>query len=224
MPRVHTQIARNDIYEEGKQVKDPKTKTGTRLDSSQPANKNDKVIVKKGQTYYWWKFRYGGKRISTTYPKASQLTQSAYLGQLYDIQERMGDIRQAVDHPDDFDGVVDEIKSDLENLKDETQSSLDNMPEQLQSAPTGELLQERVDALESAISEFDGLDFTDYEEDEDAIRAEAIEELQLDEDDEESLQDRETEINDAMERIRQEKRDEWLDEKSEEVGNISLEG
>jgi hypothetical protein len=34
--------------------------------------------IKKGDSYYWWKFRFGGKRTSKTAPKASQLTQSEF--------------------------------------------------------------------------------------------------------------------------------------------------
>ena len=38
--------------------------------------------IEKGDSYYWWKFRYGGIRKSKTRPKRSQLTQSR-AGEVY---------------------------------------------------------------------------------------------------------------------------------------------
>jgi len=107
------------------------------------------------------------------------------------------------------------MKENLENLKDETQGSLDNMPESLQSSPTGELLQERVDALDNAISEFEGIDI-DYEEpDEDEIRQDIAtdEDIELEEVTQEQIQN-----------VIDEKLQEWLDEKTSEIQGISLEG
>lgn len=40
------------------------------------------------------------------------------------------------------------------------------MPEGLQQGDTGQLLQERIDGLDSLISELDGVDFTEPDEDE----------------------------------------------------------
>lgn len=56
----------------------------------------------------------------------------------------------------DEDGL-ESIKSEVESLKDDLQDRLDNMPEQLQYSPTGELLQERIDGLDSAIDELDSI-------------------------------------------------------------------
>ena len=47
--------------------------------------------IKKGEPYYWWKFRHDRDRISKTPPRPSQLTQSEYLGRVYGIQERIED-------------------------------------------------------------------------------------------------------------------------------------
>ncbi len=44
--------------------------------------RKDNPVCKAGESYYWWKFRYGGKRYSLTRPRPSQLTQSAYFGGL----------------------------------------------------------------------------------------------------------------------------------------------
>lgn len=124
--------------------------------------RKDNPAVKKGESYFWWKFRYGGKRYSATRPRQSQLTQSAYFGQLYSLQEMIEDYE--VNDNDDFTSLRDEVASELDNLRDETQGSLDNMPESLTYSPTGELLQERVDACENAQSEVENIDEFDDEE------------------------------------------------------------
>ena len=115
--------------------------------------RKDNPVAQKGESYYWWKFRFGGKRYSKTYPKRSQLTQSAYFGALYDLCEVIEDYEIEPGEASDVENMRDEIESELNNLLDECQSSLDNMPESLQYSPTGELLQERIDALENAINE-----------------------------------------------------------------------
>lgn len=44
------------------------------------------------------------------------------------------------------------------------QERLDNMPEQLQYAPTGEMLQERIDSIQSAIDDIDGVEYPDKDD------------------------------------------------------------
>lgn len=61
--------------------------------------------------------------------------------------------------------VAEEIKGALEEIRDELQDKLDNMPEQLQYAPTGETLQERIDALDSCMDELDSIDIEDIKSD-----------------------------------------------------------
>lgn len=55
----------------------------------------------------------------------------------------------------------DSIIADLEEIRDEQQDRLDNMPEGLQQGDTGMLLQDRIDCLESAISDLESIDFED---------------------------------------------------------------
>lgn len=231
MARAHlVSKANKNIYENGKRVTYTSKKgkrigeQKSKLDRTIPANDSDKILIAKGESYYWWKFKNSEKSFSKTRPKNSQLTRSGYLSQLYNLQDRLSDIRGNVSEADDLSSAVDDIKSDLESLKEECEGSLENMPEHLQeSSSSGELLHERIDSLDNAISELEGIDCEDYEEpDKDELRTEAIEELQLDEDDEETLQDRETEINDAMERIKEEKLSDWLDEKCEEINGVEL--
>lgn len=128
--------------------------------------------IKKGDSYYWWKFRYGGKHVSKTPPRPSQLTGSEFLSTVYAVQESLGDC-SADDDRDDIKSCVEEVISELNNLKDETDGKLSNMPDSLQTGPTGELLQNRVDELDSMISELESIDL----DDEDKPLEELVEEL-----------------------------------------------
>ena len=112
--------------------------------------------IKKGQPYYWWKFRYGGKHTSLTRPRASQLTQSEFIGAVLSLQERVEDSSPST--VEDFESERDDIISELENLRDETQEKFDNVPESLQYGPTGELLQARIDSVDSVISDLQSVD------------------------------------------------------------------
>ena len=56
------------------------------------------------------------------------------------------------------------IADELSNILDETQDSLDNMPEGLQEGDTGQLLQERIDNLDEAISELESIDYESIKE------------------------------------------------------------
>jgi hypothetical protein len=163
--------AQKNIYTIGKYVKYDSKKGKragqqlTKLDRTVPKDKSDAIFIAKGESYYWWQFKNGGKHFSKTAPKPSQLTQSNYLSQLYSIQESMDDPK--AETADDLQAFVEDIKEQLESLKEETEGSLENMPESLQQGPTGELLQERIDALDNAINELDGIDLEfDSESDE----------------------------------------------------------
>jgi phage-related minor tail protein len=114
------------------------------------------IGVKKGEPYYWWAFRFGGKHRSKTPPKASQLTQSEFLGAMADIEERIQGIAD-----DDLAAAkteVEEIVSELESLASEQEDKLGNMPDGLQQGSTGELLQSRADTTNEMASELEGID------------------------------------------------------------------
>jgi len=119
------------------------------------ARKNNPVC-KAGESYYWWKFRYGGKHYNLTPPKASQLTQSPYLSVIYSCQEQW----ENLDDPNGLDPEqwdvsyivtwLGEIADSMESIKDELfelvakyEESADNMEEFFSGA-------ERVDQLRDA--------------------------------------------------------------------------
>ena len=119
--------------------------------------------IEVGDKYFWWKFRVGGMRYSKTYPKPQQLTQSAFYQAQYDITDAIGELGGYNSVPD-LEAAVEAIKEQLEELRDEQEEKRDNMPESLQDSPTGELLQERYDACDEMITEFDNIEYPDEDE------------------------------------------------------------
>jgi hypothetical protein len=131
--------------------------------------------IKKGDSYYWWSVMMGSrgvKRYSLTKPKASQLTNSEFWQAVYGAQESADDAppKSIEDAEADRDNLVDE----LTNLKDETDDKFNNMPDGLQQGDTGQLLEERVSALDEAISELEAVDF-DFEPSEDDLPEDKLE-------------------------------------------------
>lgn len=113
--------------------------------------------------HYVWsmKMQRGGvTKRSLDRPRASQLTLSPYKVQAHLINEAIEDTTLG-EEPDIslLQAAQQDLIDQASELRDETQDSLDNMPEGLQQGSTGELLQERLDALETFIQELEGLDF-----------------------------------------------------------------
>ncbi|AWY02841.1 hypothetical protein [Alteromonas phage JH01] len=130
------------------------------------AARKDNPVAKKGESYYWWAFRYGGKHYSLTPPKASQLTQSEFLSRYYELSEI-----EFADNLEDLKSQRDEMVETLEELGDMAQESLDNMPDALQEGDTGQMLQERIDGCEEWKGELENLEFEceDDETEEEAV-------------------------------------------------------
>ena len=55
--------------------------------------------IKKGEKYYTWKFRFGGRRRQKERPLPEQLTQSGYLQEWYPLQREIESPRSAVTRP-----------------------------------------------------------------------------------------------------------------------------
>lgn len=129
-------------------------------DRSQPHDKNDVLLVRKGESYYHWQFMHGPVHVSRERPRESQLTQSAHKSAIFSINERIEDLTT-----DDMtgDGCLDDIISDIENEISECEDALSNIPDQLQEGPAGQTLQEYIDALNDLQSELEGID-VDIEE------------------------------------------------------------
>lgn len=109
--------------------------------------------IKKGDMYYYVKIKTGPRssRVirSLKPPKRSQLTSSSYLSQLYDIEDNiaaMTEINEAADYAEQ-----------LRTLGEEQRDNLSNMPDSLQQSETGQMLEERADACDSAADEIESI-------------------------------------------------------------------
>lgn len=182
------------------------------------AAKKDNPVAKTGEPYYWWKFRFGGKHYSRTRPRQSQLTQSAYLGSVYSIIEQIEDAE--LNSVEDFEALVESVRGDMEALRDETQSSLDNMPDSLQESPTGQLLQERIDALENIDSEMDCFDEFEFEEEELDEDDYAVEDYDSVEERDEAFKADKEEHESQEESRREEELGSWLEDAKTSLGEM----
>lgn len=130
--------------------------------------------IEIGDSYYWWKFRFGSKQCSKNRPARSQLTQSAFLSQFYGIEDRIAMCNSEISDQESFETFKEDITGEIEALREECQDSLDNMPEHLQdTSSSGELLTERIDGLEEWQDQIDGVECECEEED---MKQEAIDE------------------------------------------------
>ena len=117
---------------------------------------NPDAGIKKGDSYYWWKFRFGEKHCSKTRPRQSQLTQSDFLGTIYGLQESIEDILLVEATVQD--DAIDELRSaadEIRNLGVEQEDKIGNMPESLQESETAELLRSRGEACETLADELE---------------------------------------------------------------------
>jgi hypothetical protein len=196
--------ARNNIYEHGS-IRRYKSKKGMRkgqmleaLDRTMPKNKEDKILIKKGEPYYWYQFKGQEKTITKEAPRPQDLTRSAFYQSLYTIQDMIS--QATAGDTEEFDTVKNLVLVEIESLKDECQERLDAMPESLQeSSSSGELLRERIDALESWYSDIDSIDL---DADESNIRGELEDDYDDEDDLKEAIRDRVLEkVNEALEEL-----------------------
>lgn len=92
----------------------------------------------------------------------------------------------------------DDLYAELESQRDDLQERLDNMSEQLQYAPTGEMLQERIDSIQSAIDDIDGVEYPDKDD-------YTVERDDYEDEDEynEAKEDKDSEYEDAIDEFEQ---------------------
>lgn len=153
----------------------------------------DNPVCLKGESYYWWKFRFGGKHYSLTPPRGSQLTQSAYYGTVRGLVETIDDYK--CEEPTDLESLRDEVASDIRQAGEECNESKENMPEGLQEGDTGQMLEERYNTCEAAGDELEGMDL-DFES-------------ELDADDKDITDD-----------DRDQEKQEWISEKKDEMSEF----
>lgn len=110
-------------------------------------------------SYYKWSFRYGGTHYSKTYPRQSQLTQSEYYSAVYKLQEEIQDFVGTTQDSlrDARDGWVDTARE----IGDECLEKFENMPEGFQCGDTGQLLEQRAEAMDAWAGDLEAIDLED---------------------------------------------------------------
>jgi DnaJ-class molecular chaperone len=177
--------------------------------------------IKAGESYWWWKFRYGGKYFSKSAPTRSQLTQSSFYSQLYDIQDRVAALVGDENLPDE----VESIASDLRDLASECEDNRSNMPDQLQDSDTGQLLEERAQALNDAADALEGIDFDmDFNETADCTACDGSGEVEVkaETDTEDAEHGQCEECSGSGEVDNQDAADEYWQDKLQEVQDVDL--
>lgn len=167
--------------------------------------------IQKGETYYWWVFRNrfgkGSKVMSKTYPKPSQLTRSEFLSQMYELQERLGDFTAPEDPSEFYDELTafrDSLVEDIRALGEEQAEKLSNMPEGLQQGDTGQLLQERADAMDGWAGDLENVGIPEREEPDEPDEADFEEN-----DDGEKVNDEGQTIDEVREELETEANEAW---------------
>jgi hypothetical protein len=126
-------------------------------------------VCKKGESYYWWEFRYGGKRYSKNRPRPSQLTQSKMSGALA-AQEALEDALEDATCKSDITSALDEAAQAIRDVAQEYEDAIENMPESLQDAARGgehgdekiNGLNEWADALESDSGDVESVEASEH--------------------------------------------------------------
>jgi len=162
--------------------------------------------IEPKEKYYHFKFRYGGKhyRCSAHFPRPSELTQSKMSGVYAAIEgaeDSIAEIRAGKAPLTDLSSDLESTADEVESVRDEYQESLENMPEPLQGGPTGEEIQEKIDALETFAEE---------------LRS-AASDIESDSSGETEPQEKET-----KEEAEARRRDELCDQAEEALSNLSV--
>jgi len=110
--------------------------------------------ISAGETYFWWKFRYGEKIRSRVHPKPSQLTQSAYFSAVYAVEEWLRN--QESLSTGDMHAVISQLEAVLSGLR----NRFDNLPDGIQMGPTGQLLEGRASIVMEYIGDLRGIEWT----------------------------------------------------------------
>jgi methyl-accepting chemotaxis protein len=126
--------------------------------------RKDNPVVKKGESYYWWKFAYSPKRYSKIYPRASQLTQSDKLSRYYEAQETVDDLN-VLAHVLDIAIELQEVADSVREIGEEYQESADNIRDYFTESETADECEEKsyqcdgtVDSIEEVIATLEDLD------------------------------------------------------------------
>jgi len=108
--------------------------------------------IAKGDSYYWWAFRYGGKRYSKTPPRPSQLTQSDKLSRVYATHESIEDVIAATKSLTDVAALADTLSNAADEVREvasEYTDAAEAVRENFSESPTADDCEEKAQELEA---------------------------------------------------------------------------
>lgn len=115
---------------------------------------NKSLGIKKGQQYWWWKFRYSAKIVSFVNPGVSVIFRlTEYEQTIVELETTKAEIEN-----EPGEETREEMKLELiekvENFRDEQQEKLNNLPQNFQESS---ILNERIEEIENLISEIEDI-------------------------------------------------------------------
>lgn len=121
--------------------------------------------INVGDSYYWWKFRYGGKHVSKTAPRPSQLTQSDFLSEILaleeSIQDAIGNFESALE---DMKSAIGEAADRVRDMASECEEKASNVEDRFPGgSPTIDLLNERASKCEEVADALESISLDDID-------------------------------------------------------------
>lgn len=143
-------------------------------------------VIKPGENYKYYTRRFSriGKGVRYNHCSACPVRptdlSSSPMAELTEAQQAAQTAIDSASCGADLQAAIEELKSVAEDIKQRAEDSLENMPEGLrENSDSGQQLQERIDALESYVSELESvsidesLELSDEPEGEEAEEAES---------------------------------------------------
>lgn len=134
----------------------------SKLNFVKRANK-DNPVAKKGEPYYWWRHYRGPIQYSKERPRQSRLESNEDLAEVYSILEEIEDCKLEELNDEaanaERDAWVDRLRDVASNVEDK----LSNIPEHLHDGDTGQLLQDRIEAINNVADEIETCDVESYD-------------------------------------------------------------
>jgi len=112
--------------------------------------KSDNPVVKKGESYYWWKHYGRPIEFSKHKPSRSRTALSPFFSEVYDIEDNE---LCTIEHPEELKEAINRIK----NLKEKTQDIFNNMPKIVLDLGVGDLLESRINSIEKWKNEIESI-------------------------------------------------------------------
>lgn len=123
--------------------------------------RKDNPAVKRGEPYYWWKFRGGGKHYSAKPPRPSQLTQSEFLGAVYAAQEQLEELTpEEYESVADLQGTIESVASEIRDAGEESRARVYDLPENFQQGEQAQMMEERGDSAEEMANALESIDYS----------------------------------------------------------------